>query len=148
MEKVQFKELAPGDRTLIDGKMETVRDLSYGDGLVSLNGNTAKPVVIEFNSGVVLRRHPKNQINIIEKDDGGLMIRKLRPGYFHGPGTYKLGTEPFEVNESGQFEIASLTPILGMISTAADAPKRRKLSLWEIVRRSIMLWKLDREIRR
>lgn len=71
MEAIQFKHLAPGDRTIIDDKMETVRGLSFGDGLVAFNGATAKPVVVEFNSGLTIRQHPQNYIDVMRSDVDG-----------------------------------------------------------------------------
>lgn len=75
MELKQFKYLVPGDRTIINDKMETVAKTSFGKGLICVNGNTAMPVIVEFNSGLKLKVHPKDYIEILEGDDGGLPTR-------------------------------------------------------------------------
>lgn len=63
--KKLFRDLKPGDQAVVDDILETVESVRYGEGLVSFDTKTSKPVLVTFVSGKTLSHHPRNSISVL-----------------------------------------------------------------------------------
>lgn len=57
-----FGKLKMGDTVMIDGISEIVESLHYGDGLISHETKTSKPVVVTFRSGRTISAAPTRRV--------------------------------------------------------------------------------------